>query len=140
MRQPRMSGKTRLASDPTQTADKDTNLTIFPMHVSAAVRVDGLVRGLGIPIIPYGKVGFGFAPWRVTGGGANRGSGVSGGLHLALGGSIALNAFDQDAAKTMEADTGIRYAHLFGEWMWANLDKGLNVGTSTFVVGIGLEL
>ncbi|HHH31801.1 MAG TPA: hypothetical protein ENK57_26100 [Polyangiaceae bacterium] len=134
------SGPARLASDfDTRVEETDTSLTTFPMHLSAVARVDGPLRDMDIPIVPYVKAGFGFAVWR-SGGGTESGSGTSGGFHLAVGGSIALNAFDPQTAMAMYEDTGIRYAHLYGEWMWNDMATGLNVGTSTVVVGIGLEL
>ena len=67
------------------------------------------------------------------------------GMHLALGGAIALNAFDPTAAVSLREDTGIGYAYLFGEWMWANLDgigsssSTMHVGTSTAVVGVAID-
>ena len=134
------SGPARLASDfNTRVEETDTSLTMFPMHLSAVARVDGPLRDMDLPIVPYVKAGFGFAVWR-SGGGMESGSGTSGGFHLAVGGSIALNAFDPQTAMAMYEDTGIRYAHLFGEWMWNDMASGLNVGTSTAVFGIGLEL
>jgi len=134
------SGSARRANDFTQKVDgTDTSLAIFPMHLSAVARIDGPLRDLDIPIVPYVKAGFGFASWR-SGGGTNSGGGTSGGFHLAVGGSIALNAFDPQTAIAMYEDTGIRYTHIWGEWMWNDMVTGLNVGTSTFIVGLGLEL
>jgi hypothetical protein len=133
------SGSARLREDGSAVDGVDTNLTIFPMHLSAVARFDGPLREMDIPLVPYVKAGLGFGVWR-SGGGEQDGSGNSGGLHLAVGGSIALNAFDPQTAMAMQADTGIRFAHVWGEWMWANLDSGLNIGTSTAIFGIGLEL
>jgi hypothetical protein len=134
------SGEARLQSNFDETAEgSDTSLTVFPMHLSAVARIDGPLRELDIPIVPYIKAGFGFAVWR-SGGGTEEPSGTSGGLHMAVGGSIALNAFDPQTAMAMREDTGIRYAHLWGEWMWNDMSTGLNVGTSTAIFGLGLEL
>ena len=83
-------------------AGSETSLTIFPMYAAGVVRIDGPLRELFIPIVPYGKIGFGFAPWSVGGPNADTSevdpSGMSTGLHVALGGAIALNAFDRASA------------------------------------------
>lgn len=130
-------------------AESDTDLDIHAMHGSAVFRFDGLLREATIPIVPYGKFGFGWALWEVDG---PRGTaefdgteakGTSYGLHYALGAAIALNGFDRTAAMHMREDTGIRYAYIFGEWY--NQDLGLfgpgeqlDVGTSSAVFGLAL--
>lgn len=143
----RASGNTRLA-DGSEAEDVTTALTIFPMHASGIIRLDGLVRDLHIPIVPYGKIGFGFAPWDVSAPSDNTVNGVSAnglswGLHAAVGGAIALNGFDQAAAMTMKEETGIRFAYIWAEWMGDFLgefsDDQMYVGTSTVALGIGLD-
>ena len=145
------SAKTKLESDPTKEAESETGLTIFPMHLSAIARFDGPLRELNIPLVPYIKAGFGFASWSVSGpdgtaqsADGKSGEGVSNGLHLAIGGSVALNAFDPSTAMTMREDVGIRYAYLWGEWMWDNVGsfgsgQQMRVGTSTAVFGVALD-
>jgi len=135
-----------------QLADSETSLNIMPMHVSAVLRLDGPLVRWNVPVAPYLKLGLGFAPWSATGpdgtsqtaDGNNSGEDTSLGMHLALGGAIALNAFDATAAVSLREDTGIGYAYLFGEWMWANLDGigsggAMHVGTSTAVVGVAID-
>jgi hypothetical protein len=144
------SAKTKLESDPSQEAESETGLTIFPMHLSAIARFDGPLRELNVPLVPYLKAGFGFSTWSISGpdgtasANGKSGEGSSYGLHLAIGGSVALNAFDPSTAMAMREDVGIRYAYLWGEWMWANLDgigstPQLHVGTSTAVFGLALD-
>jgi hypothetical protein len=136
------SGKAK--DDAGADVESDTDLTIFPMHVSAVLRLDGPIRKWNVPIIPYAKVGLGFAVWEASGPGSEGGEGTSAGLHLALGGALALNTFDKEAALRMRESTGIRYASIYGEWMWANLDglgseEVLHVGTSTVIIGLSLD-
>jgi hypothetical protein len=143
------SGNTRLVSNPAKTAESETSLTIFPMHLSAAVRFDGLLREAHVPIVPYGKVGFGWGFWSVSAPDDNTVDGViaegtSTGLHAAVGGAIALNAFDRSTAMAMRETTGISYAYLFGEWMGDFLGSmggsgQMYVGTSTVVVGLAAD-
>ncbi len=131
-------------------AGSETSLDIHPMHLSGVLRLDGLLRRLRIPIVPYVKLGLGFGLWAASGpNGTSEVDGVTGegtslGLHTAIGGAIALNAFDASAAVAMREETGIRYAYLYGEWMGANLDgigdtPQMHVGTSTVVLGLALD-
>ncbi len=131
-------------------AGSETSLSIHPMHVSGVLRLDGLLRRYRVPIVPYVKLGLGFGVWTASGpNGTSEVDGVSGegtslGLHTAIGGAIALNAFDASAAVAMREETGIRYAYLYGEWMGANLDgigdtPQMHVGTSTVVLGLALD-
>lgn len=138
------SGKTFVRGS-TVEASAETSLTIFPMYASGVFRADGILRELHVPIVPYLKGGFGFAAWNV--GSPNEASvgrspgDISTGFHFAIGGALALNAFDRSAAMAMYESTGIRYANLFGEFMMQNLgqDGELFVGTETVVLGIALD-
>ncbi len=144
------SGNTRLEADPTQEAGSETSLSMFPMHVSAIFRLDGPLRKLHFPLVPHVKLGMGFGLWTASGpSGTSDSSGVTGegssyGLHLALGGSLALNAFDQTSAMGMEQETGIRHTYIWGEWMRADLgglgpSNPLLIGASTAVFGAALD-
>ena len=142
--------------DKGQPVDATTSLWMMPMHVSAIVRFDGPLRRWNIPVVPYGKIGFGFGIWSASGPtGTSRvptddpnktvlGRGNSMGMHLALGGAVSLNAFDPSSAIRLRESTGIRYVNLYGEWMWANLDgigsrPQMHIGSSTVVVGLAVD-
>lgn len=131
----------------------DTSLTIMPMHVSAVLRGDELMRRTGVPIVPYGKLGLGFATWSASTtsgdsvyldpmtGESTDGSGVTWGIHMALGGMLALNWLDGRSAATLDETTSVNHVYLFGEWMNAQLDglgsrPQMHVGTSTWVLGL----
>jgi len=135
----------------------DTSLTIMPMHLSAVLRVDELVRETHIPIAPYGKFGFGLATWSTsTTAGTSEaacnpaepnqdcsGEDTTLGLHMALGAAIALDWIDQQRANNIQ-EMGIGHLYLFGEWMNASLNglvsrPQMQVGTSTFVGGVSLD-
>jgi hypothetical protein len=135
--------------------ESDTGLNIFPMHVSVVARFDGLLRELSIPVVPYIKAGFGVGYWNAVGadgtseasdgtGSTVTGDGFTKGTHLAIGAAIALNAFDPTAASNMRAQTGLRHAYVFGEWMRADLDglkkkSVMHIGDSTAVFGLALD-
>ncbi|WP_437638345.1 MXAN_2562 family outer membrane beta-barrel protein [Sorangium sp. So ce854] len=130
---------------------EETTLTIMPMHLSAVLRVDELMRRTAIPIVPYAKVGLGMGLWYSVSGprlakpDGVRAEGVTWGTHLALGGMLALNWLDRRASSQLDESTGINHTYLFGEWMYANLDgigsrPQMHVGTSTWVVGLALDM
>jgi hypothetical protein len=146
---------------------EDTSLTIFPMHLSAVLRVDELMHRTGIPVVPYIKFGPAMAPWSAgtsagtsvygtTASGAtctsdtasqkgcSKGEGITWGLNLAVGGMLSLNWLDPRSAGMLYEDTAIAHIYLFGEWMDAMLNglgssKSLYVGSSTVVVGLAAD-
>lgn len=137
-------------------AGTDTSLTIMPMHVSVVLRGDELMRRTGVPLVPYGKLGLGFATWSAsTTTGDSQvvdpvtmetidGSGVTWGIHMALGGMLALNWLDGRSAATLDETTSVNHVYLFGEWMNAQLNglgstPQLHVGTSTWVLGLAAD-
>lgn len=133
-----------------QQSESDTALNIMPMYVAGVLRADYLLRKWGIPVVPYGKVGLGMGLWKTSGAGRTSrvgdtlGKGTAFGLHLGLGGAIALTAFDPTSQASMKDETGIESVNLFGEWMWANLDgigshPAMHVGTSTVAFGLGVD-
>lgn len=138
------------AKTSTGAAGSETSLLVTPMYAAAVLRGDWLLREAHVPIVPYVKAGVGVGMWRATGpGGTSSFDGVTGegttvGLHLAVGGSLSLTAFDRHTAMAMRAETGIQQAYVWGEWMLANLDgfgaaDAMRVGTSTGVGGLAIE-
>ncbi|MDC0746899.1 MXAN_2562 family outer membrane beta-barrel protein [Polyangium mundeleinium] len=131
----------------------ETSLTILPMHVSAVLRLDELFRRTGIPLIPFGKIGFGTGLWWVDVGEETaqvgpdddpiKGVGLSYGVHWAVGGMLALDWLGRRSMAALDQESGINHVHLFGEWTNHNLGLGANqmkVGTSTWTVGITFEM
>lgn len=140
---------------PCETEDV-TTLHIMPMHSSVVLRGDELMRRTGVPLVPYGKFGFGWAYWK-----SSKTAGVSHvdvgdpeddlyaedvtiGLHAALGLALALNWLDTASAGSLRESTGIAHAYLFAEWMNAMLTGfgggQLRAGSSTFVTGLAFDL
>jgi hypothetical protein len=154
------SEKAKLAADPTQASGQETSLTIMPMHLSAVVRFDELMRRTSIPIVPYAKLGLGLGLWTAGEGSSTAsyeeqtadeavtktsGRDTTWGTHLALGGMLSLSWIDRDSASSMYQSTDLRNLYLFGEWMYANLDgigsrPQMHVGSSSFVGGVALEM
>ncbi len=143
-------GASTKAKTATGDAGSDTTLRIFPMYAALVLRADGLLRYAHFPLVPYVKAGLGIGMWKASGpSGVSsaqgfNGKGTSTGLHLGVGGALALNGFDRHTAMAMKEETGIRYAYLWGEWMWNNLDgfgsaTAMRVGSNTGIVGLGIE-
>src|SRR5262249_52390976 len=91
----------------------DYSLTIYPFYLDAVLRADTFWRGLGAPIVPYGKAGFAYGLWRASNSGGtsdfngSKGKGASPGTSLALGVAFALDVLDTGASRNMDNATGI---------------------------------
>jgi hypothetical protein len=142
-------------NNPEYCSAETTSLTIMPMHASAVLRIDELMRRTNIPVVPYGKIGFALAYWRASNdlgteqytkknGEVVDGIGLSLGMHFAVGGMLSLNFIDPRSAARLDEATGVNHIYLFGEWMRTKFDIGsrtqMNVGTSTWVVGLAVDL
>jgi hypothetical protein len=127
---------------------QNSRLSIMPMHAVGVLRVDVLAKQLDVPLVPYGKLGLGYALWWVNDGvgTARNAEGTAGkdhsfGTHAALGGMLLLDMFDPVAARSMDAEAGINNSYLFFEWVWSDFDGSqMNVGTSTWFTGLAIEL
>lgn len=150
------STKAKLSDQPDVESGQDTSLWIMPLHLSAVLRVDALMRETGIPIVPYGKLGLGWGLWstgrgeetsQVDGGDPTTGAddvlgrGSSLGLHVALGGMLSLTWLDPRSSGSLRDSTGLSSVYLFGEWMNMALGGGsqMRVGTSTWVLGLAAQ-
>ncbi|MGH7270627.1 MAG: MXAN_2562 family outer membrane beta-barrel protein [Polyangiaceae bacterium] len=128
-----------------------TALAIYPFSLAAVLRVDVLWRDAGIPLVPYLKVGLGYAIWRASNTlGTSSAQGVSGtgaslGTHVALGLSLNLNAFDSYAAQNFDDAMGVNGTYIFAEWTRDDLtvlgiqNDPLRVGGTNWTFGLALE-
>ncbi len=129
-----------------------TYMTIFPMYLVGVLRIDELAREASIPLVPYGKAGFGYGLW-TTGndGGVSvrdgvRGEGHTFGLHFAAGLALQLDFLDMDTAVRFDESIGVNHTYFFVEWMRNPLDglfataPELRIGTSTWVLGLAFEM
>lgn len=157
----KISGNATFKAGPNKGAPsgEETSITIMPMNVSGVIRFDELMRRTRIPIVPYGKLGLGWATWAAansTGSSyaqpigstnpadAKIGHGISWGAHIALGGMLCLNWIDERAAARLDEDTGVNHAYLFGEWTDDKLEgigsrPQMWVGSSTWTGGIVVD-
>lgn len=128
---------------------EETNLAIMPMYGVAVLRVDTLARETVIPLVGYAKAGIGYGLYWAGDALGTQLKGHTWGTQFALGGMLLLDAFDEHAAVEIDNEWGINNSYFFTEWMVANLDgfgqsssnhSVLNIGTNTWVIGLGLEM
>ncbi len=126
-------------------------LTIYPLYLSAVLRVDTFWRGAGFPLVPYGKIGGAVGFWDATNSTGTarssdglKGSGMTLGTHFAGGLGIPLDFLDSGSSRNMDNAAGINNTYLYAEYYWLNLnglgqDKALYVGTNTWAAGLAFE-
>lgn len=137
----------------TKESSEETTLKIMPMIAVGVLRIDVLTRDLGIPLVPYGKAGYGMGFWSVT---TDKGvvtrdgveaRGRSWGTHLAVGGMLHLDFLEPDTALAFDDEMGVNNTYLFFEWMWSDLGTStlieskpqMHVGTSGWAAGLAME-
>lgn len=146
----RATGLARLTDHPDELSDEDTALSIMPFYLVAVLRADVFMRDFGVPLVPYAKLGMGYALWWASDGGTTSrqngvlGRGISYGPQYALGGMFLLDVLDEQTARDADNSLGINNSYLFGEWYGSELDafgskSRMNVGTNTWVVGLAIE-
>jgi hypothetical protein len=129
---------------------QQTTLGIVPFHLVGVLRLDAIADRTMVPLVPYAKLGLGYALWwssigekasRVDGEVAR---GASYGLVYALGVVFRLDPLDPGSAASADASLGINHSGVFIEWFNSSLDGfgsgKMQVGTSTWVVGLNLEI
>ena len=144
------SGYAHLTSDPSVLSGEQTSLSVMPFYLVGVLRADVLARDFGIPIVPYGKLGIGYALWWASDGGTTSrvdgvlGRGVSYGPQYALGLMFLLDELDPQTARDADNSLGINNSYIFGELFGSELDgfgskSRLNVGTNSWVLGLAIE-
>ncbi|MEZ4220731.1 MAG: MXAN_2562 family outer membrane beta-barrel protein [Polyangiaceae bacterium] len=139
-------------SDGTGRAAQETSLEIMPMYLVGVLRVDALPKKLSVPVVPYAKLGVGYALWWVGDGEDTavddqgvKGRGSSYGLQWALGGMFLLDIIDRTSAVEIDNTTGVNNTYFFFEWTASVLDgfgagDQMQVGSSSWTLGLALEI
>jgi len=115
-------GKARRLDD--TTALDGVSLRLWPLGVHLSYRADMLWRAWHVPLVPYGKAGWGFVNWecrRQTGdavckSGGQEGSGWADGLEWTAGALLVLDVFDQEKAAQLDQDYGINATTVFVQY------------------------
>ncbi len=146
----RATSLAHLTSDPTIVSGEQTALSVMPFYLVGVLRADVLARDFGIPIVPYAKLGFGYALWWASdGGNTSRVNGVLGhgssyGPQYALGLMFLLDELDPQTARDADNSLGINNSYIFGEYYASQLDafgskSVMNVGANTWALGLAIE-
>jgi hypothetical protein len=146
----RATARARLTADPTKLSGEETSLSVMPFYAVGVLRADVLARDFGIPLVPYAKLGIGYALWWASDGGTTSringvlARGVSYGPQYALGLMFRLNELDPQTARDADNGLGINNSYIFGELFGSQLDdfgskKGMNVGANSWVLGLAIE-
>jgi hypothetical protein len=136
----------------TETTGDRTALTLIPTSLQLVYRMDWAAKHLGIPLVPYGKVGFNYTFWRVTDANGDtarasdgsKGSGGTPGWQAAAGVAILLDWIDFGSARALDSETGVNHTYVFGEvarYAATGLGRknALNVGDTTWIAGLMFE-
>jgi len=140
------SGRAPLA-DGTGRSAEDTGLQIIPMASLAVARLDLLNEELGVPLIPFVKLGPATALWSVSNGtgtakvGSTSGRGRSDGLFYAAGLALQLDFLEPSARSSLDETTGVNHSYLFGEWTVYDLGTSsqMQVGSNSWTLGLAFE-
>jgi hypothetical protein len=146
----RATGLARLTNSPGVLSAEQTALSVMPFYLVGVLRVDVLARDFGIPVVPYGKLGLGYALWWASDGGTTSrvngvlGHGSSYGPQYALGLMFLLDELDPQTARDADNSLGINNSYIFGELFGSELDAfgsktSMNVGTNSWVLGLAIE-
>ncbi len=139
-----------LTATPTVRSDEQTALSVMPFYLVGVLRADVFMRDFGVPLVPYAKLGLGYALWWASDGGTTAtqngvaGKGISYGPQYALGGMFLLDILDQQTARDADNGLGINNSYFFAEWYGSELDafgskSRMNVGANTWVLGLAIE-
>jgi len=145
----RATGNAHITATDEPSAEQ-TALSVMPFYLVGVFRADVFARDFGIPLVPYAKVGLGYALWWASDGGTTSreagvvGRGVSYGPQYALGAMFLLDFLDQQTARDADNSLGINNSYIFGEWFNSELDafgskSHMNVGANSWVLGLAIE-
>ncbi len=144
----RFSAKAPFAQPPYEPSAQNTQLWIMPMWGVGVFRVDTFARNVGVPLVPYAKLGFVYALWSCSSGDSRcRANGVLGrgsetGYTYALGLMFLLDWLDPVSARDMDNSVGVNNSYFFGELYGSDVNsfgKGMQVGTTTWALGLAFE-
>ncbi len=130
-------------------ANESTSLKVIPLRLLAVYRLDYGALHLGIPLVPYGKVGLVAMPWWTSKGGnlefadGMRGAGTKFGYSFTGGVSLMLDFLEPRMAKDFSTDVGVSHSYIFGEYIYEEVNSfgkaGLDLSSRHFMFGFALD-
>lgn len=138
-------------NDPTRPSLDEVTLAIAPITPFLSYRADFLYDRWSVPLVPYAKLGYGFAWWssQVNGRTSRRtlpdgttatADGWARGLEYAAGLQLALDFLEPGQAAALDSDLGINSTALFVEVTGAHWQgaSGLRLGNTALAGGLAL--
>lgn len=140
----------------TRSGDK-TALNVMPIALLAVYRFDYLAERWKIPLVPYMKIGLGYAFWWIEGGGGAldiadaiingqkvQGRGGSWGWTARPGLAFQLDVIDPPTARNMDAELGINHAYIFAELNYMDYSgfgakNKMRLSDLTYSIGLAFE-
>ncbi len=111
-------------------APDETTLSVVPVSLGAVYRFDLIKEELGIPLVPYGKLGLDYYFWWARAGGdisratvngeSREGKGGTAGFHAALGLSFNLDWIEPHSTEERRM---FRDSYLFAEWSYIKANQ-----------------
>jgi hypothetical protein len=135
---------------PCQASADGTRLNTIPLRALAVYRFDWLPRQLGIPLVPFAKLGLAETIWWATNGSGSipsfqggHASGGKAGYELAAGLSFELNWLDPTIAREFDQDFGVNRVTINAQYVKLTADNfggsGLDLSTHAWMFGLGFE-
>jgi len=134
----------------TMRSSDETEFTIIPLTLNGMWRFDQL-GAMGIPLVPYGKLGLAYDLWYSDGGNGETSETTDGtasggklGWQGAIGLGFVLDSLDRDMARSLAAESGIQHLYLFAEYLHASVsgfeDAAIHLGDTTWMAGVAFEM
>lgn len=133
-----------------------TTLSVVPVSLDVVYRLNVLQKRLGIPFIPYAKLGGVYAIWWMrdaedniakwtnTAGTTVEALGATGGWQGTVGLRFLLDVLEPGAARSFDIEMGVNHSYLFAEYRKLALNdfgstKSLNLSDGIFAFGLAFD-
>lgn len=120
-------------------SSESTGLTVFPMWLTAFVRIDALPRLISVPLVFTARFGLENDIWLVDTASDESPSGTTFGYRWALGLWLELDMFERRAARAMDENYGINHSYIVFDIWGAEMD-GFGDGTSLILSDVSWTL
>lgn len=127
-----------------------TALRVFPARFDALYNFDYLSRELGIPLVPYGRIGIAYVPWRITKGedtevfNGQRAQGGRWGWGYTGGVAFLMDVLDPRLARDFDSGVGVNHTYLYAEFasLFANGfgSSGIDLSSRYWTFGLAFEI
>lgn len=130
-------GRAVFADDPAVASSDPTSFRVVPLWLVASYRLDWPAAHVGIPVVPFAKLGAGYWLWW-----ASPENGGRGGWMWSAGAALLLDPFDPRLAREFDADVGVNDSYLFVEYTDWTVDgfgaDGFDLSDEVLSLGLAL--